>query len=219
MTRTTGSPSFRFPGATAVAPNLDRADEAALRTRLREQDEAACRLFVVTYGAQMLAVAGRILRDADATTEVVQDAFRIAFEGLATLDGSASLSRWVHRITLHAALAKWRAGRRRVPVNPALLEGALPRFDPSGHFREAPLPWSDLPELAVPRGQLHQKVREAIQRLPDNYRVALVLRDIEELPFDEVAELLDVTEGTARVHVHRARQALRTLLVPELTLC
>ena len=76
------------------------------------------------------------------------------------------------------------------------------------------LPWEGSPESRLERSQIRAIVREAIDRLPDPYRTVLLLRDIEEVSTEEAARLLGVTENAVKIRLHRARQALRTLLEP-----
>lgn len=143
--------------------------------------------------------------------DAVQDAFLSAFRGLADFAGDAKLSTWLHRIAVNACLMKLRS-RRSKPV--ASIDHLLPIFDESGHHAERIASWSDSPAERVHSAEMRAKVRECIDALPEPYRVVLMLRDIEELDTDETARRLEITPAAVKVRLHRARQALRTLLNP-----
>ena len=92
------------------------------------------------------------------------------------------------------------------------LENLLPQFSDDGHAAEPAEPWTANAVELCAQAELHALVRELIDELPANYREALLLRDLEELRSDEVARMLDITPNAVKIRVHRARQALRTLL-------
>jgi RNA polymerase sigma-70 factor (ECF subfamily) len=166
---------------------------------------------VAAEGGRMLAVARRMLRDEDAARDAVQEAFLLAFRGLARFDGRSRLSTWLHRIVVNAALMKLRS-RRAHPEES--IEPLLPTFREDGHSTIEYSEWPERPDHELARAELRGIVRAAIDRLPETYRTILLLRDIEELGTAEVAELLGVTSNAVKIRLHRARQALRELLDP-----
>jgi RNA polymerase sigma-70 factor (ECF subfamily) len=186
-------------------------DERALLAALRAGDERAFERLVREQAPRMLAVARRLLGDGEDARDAVQDAFGSAFRAIGSFAGDARLSTWLHRIVVNAALMKLRT-RRRKPEQP--IDDLLPRFEADGHRRDPGGPWQ--PAERLERSELRKLVREGIERLPDGYRTVLVLRDIEELDTTAVAELLGVSPGVVKTRLHRARQALRTLLDPHL---
>lgn len=185
-------------------------DEAGLLARLRDGDDAAFEELVRRQGPLLLAVARRILRNEADARDAVQEAFVSAFRALASFEGQARLSTWLHRIAANAALMRLRA-RRRKPEEP--IEDLLPKFLEDGHHAAHPTPWLSAERLIGER-EVRDFVRSAIDRLPESYREVLLLRDIEELDTAAVAEVLCITENLVKVRLHRARQALRTLLEP-----
>ena len=94
------------------------------------------------------------------------------------------------------------------------IDDLLPRFDDAGGWAEPQSSWDTT--ALVERAELRTRVRSAIDRLPENYRTVLLLRDIEELDTDETATMLGITPQAVKTRLHRARQALRTLLEREL---
>jgi len=188
-----------------------RETERALVTALQAGDDGAYETLVRTHAGRLLAVARRLLGDAEDAHDAVQEAFTSAFRAIGEFHGDARLSTWLHRIVVNAALMKLRT-RRRKPEQP--LEPLLPRYEADGHRIDPGGPWQ--PAERLERRELRKLVREAIERLPDNYRTVLVLRDIEELDTREVAERLGLDTGVVKTRLHRARQALRSLLDPHL---
>jgi len=96
------------------------------------------------------------------------------------------------------------------------VEDLLPKFLEGGHFARMPRRWSDAADAPVIEEEVRAAVREGIESLPENYRIALLLRDIEGLDNSELAEHLGVTVNAAKIRVHRARLALREVLDPHL---
>ena len=159
----------------------------------------------------MLAVARRFLGDEADARDAVQNAFVAAFRALDRFAAESRLSTWLHRIVVNASLMQLRARRRRPEES---IESLLPRFLEDGHrVRPAP-PWTESAESALLRQEVRELVREGIDRLPETYRLVLLLRDIEGLDTQETAKLLGVSANAVKIRLHRARQALRELLDP-----
>jgi len=186
-------------------------DDAALVDRLRGGDPHAFELLVRQYGGRMLATARRLVGTDDDAHDVVQEAFLAAFRAIDTFAGTAKLSTWLHRIVINAALMRLRSRRRRREES---IDALLPRFEEDGRWAE-PTSDRDVHGL-LERHETRAMVRKAIDQLPPIYRSALLLRDIEELDTDETASFLGLTPNAVKTRVHRARQALRTLLQREL---
>lgn len=183
-------------------------EEESLLAGLRAGDEAAYERVVRQHSPRLLAVARRILRNEEDARDAVQDAFLSAFRSLERFAGAARFSSWLHRITVNAALMKLR-GQKRRPERP--ITDLLPRFQPDGHPAEPVVPWEPAEKL-LQREETRALVRRAIDELPDAHRTILVLRDIEGLDTEQTAEHLGVGPGAVKTRLHRARQALRTLL-------
>lgn len=189
-------------------------DDAALLTRLRAGEGRAFEELVRTNGPRMLAVARRFFTTDEDAADAVQDAFLSAFKALPSFEGGSALGTWLHRITVNASLMRLRARRRRPEIP---IDDLLPRYRDDGH-RIDPLPASHpTDESDLERRELLARVRVKIDLLPDDYRTVLVLRDIEGLDTEAAAEALEITPGAVKTRLHRARQALRTLLEVELS--
>jgi RNA polymerase sigma-70 factor (ECF subfamily) len=161
------------------------------------------------YGARLLATARRILRDdEEAARDAVQDAFLSAHRALAHFRAEAKPATWLHRIVVNAALMRRRGRlhRRETPI-----DDLLPTFGADGHHLTLGVP-PPLPEDAVEQAALRVAVRAAVDALPDTYRTVIVLRDLEDLDTGETAAALGISPNAVKVRLHRARQALLTLL-------
>ena len=188
-------------------------DEAMLIGRLKAGEEQAFEELVRTFGGRLLAVARRYVRTEEDAQDVVQSAYLNAFRALGRFQGSCQLSTWLHRIVVNTALMKLRTRRRRPEES---IEDLLPTFQDDGHHVEQFSDWGSQADARIEQRQAHATVQACIGRLPDNYREVLVLRDIEELSTQEVAASLGMTTTAVKVRLHRARQALSTLLRREL---
>jgi RNA polymerase sigma-70 factor (ECF subfamily) len=187
--------------------------DAALLARLRAGEEGACEDLVRRHAGRMLAVARRLLRSEDDSADAVQEAFLSAFRSLDHFEGLSSLGTWLYRIVVNACLMKLRARykRREVP-----LDDLLPAFDEAGRHARPVRRWAEPAPALLARAETRARVRACIDRLPEGYRTVLLLRDIEELDTEETARLLGIAGGAVKTRLHRARQALRTLLAPRL---
>jgi RNA polymerase sigma-70 factor (ECF subfamily) len=184
-------------------------DEAGLVARLRAGDDRAFEELVRTYGSRLLAVARRFVRNDEDAQDIVQSAYLSAFRALEQFEGTCQLSTWLHRIVVNTALMKLRSRKRKPEES---IEDLLPTFHDDGHHVEQFSDWSAPADVLLERRQTRVTVRACIERLPDNYRAVLLLRDIEERSTQEVAEALSMTPTAVKVRLHRARQALSTLL-------
>jgi len=158
----------------------------------------------------MLRTARRLLSNEDDARDAVQDAFLSAFRSIEGFQGASRLSTWLHRIVVNAALMKLRSKRRKPEQS---IDELLPEFLEDGHQTPRSAKWNE-PYADLERRETHALVRHCIDQLPDAYRTVLMLRDIEELDTGETAELLGVSPNAVKIRLHRARQALRTLLDP-----
>jgi RNA polymerase sigma-70 factor, ECF subfamily len=186
-------------------------DEASLVAQLRAGDEAAFEQVVRSYGGRLLAVARRIVGSEEDARDAVQDAFMNAFKSLDRFEGNAKLSTWLHRIVVNAALMKLRTRKRKPEQS---IETMLPSFLDDGHHEERFQSWEEPIDKLMERAENRELVRKQIDALPEGYRTVLVLRDIEGLDTEETANVLGLSVNATKIRLHRARQALRTLLAP-----
>ena len=184
-------------------------DDRQLLKALQGGDEQAFELLVRVYGGRMLAVARRFVRNDEDAQDIVQTAYLNAFRSVGQFEGHCQIGTWLHRIVVNTALMKLRSRRRKPETS---IDELLPSFQDDGHHVEQFSDWCAPADELMERDQTRALVRSCIDRLPENYREVLMLRDIEELSTEESARMLSMTPTAVKVRLHRARQALSTLL-------
>ncbi|MGE5275690.1 MAG: sigma-70 family RNA polymerase sigma factor [Acidobacteriota bacterium] len=204
-----GSPAAR-PGAVGGPA----AGSRSLLERLKAGEHEAFESLVCEHGGRLLAVARHFLASEEDARDAVQEAFLSAFRALPRFRGESSLSTWLHRIVINAALMK---ARRASRAPERRIEELLPRFDGQGRHLGPVEPWDEAgasPEAVASNAEARQAIRACVQSLPLSHRVVLILRDVEGLSTHETARLLALTPNAVKIRLHRARLALRGLLAP-----
>jgi RNA polymerase sigma-70 factor (ECF subfamily) len=196
----------------ALGTARSEPERDAFLASLRANDPVAVASLVRQETPRLLSVARRILRNDEDAKDAVQEGLIAALSSLDRFEGGSQLSTWLHRIVVNAALMKIRAKRSRPEES---IEELLPGFEADGHISVPASEWAPADTLVM-REEVCQLVRSSIDRLPESYRTVLLLRDIEELSTEETAQALEITPAAVKVRLHRARQALRTLLDPRL---
>lgn len=202
------TPIVREMADTLPTPADAAARDAELVDRLRAGDSQAYEQLINEYGGRLMAVARRLLRNEEDARDAVQEAFLGAFRNLDQFEGTSRLSTWLHRIVVNASLMKLRSKSRRPEQS---IDDLLPKFNAGGEADELPRRWSEVSD-ALEQKETRQLVQDLIGRLPDAYRTVLLLRDIEQLDTHEAAQALGISENAVKTRLHRARQALRSLL-------
>ncbi|NBB88079.1 MAG: sigma-70 family RNA polymerase sigma factor [Bacteroidetes bacterium] len=172
-------------------------------------DERAFEEMVREESSRLYHVILRIVKDEDEAQSLVQETFLQAYKSMDRFRGESKLSTWLIGIGINLA----RSSLRKTSRYDTLAEEDMERLQPSfnmGAYTEEYSPWR--PDVVADKSQRREIVHRAIEQLSDTYREIIILRDIEQLDTSETAQALDITEGAARVRLHRARQALRTLL-------
>lgn len=191
-------------------------ETAAFVSALQSGDEAAFERLVWSNWKPLFTVASRILGDEEDARDAVQETFLAAFRSLRAFRRESRVSTWLHRIVVNAALIQLRRRRRK----------------PEESLEESPLHWDKIQEPARLPGaaptesadkillqrEIRAHIMSCIERLPDNYRTVLLLRDIEERDLDVTAKALGTSPNAAKIRLHRARKALRKMLGDPLVL-
>jgi len=159
----------------------------------------------------MQALAKRILNDDPLAEDCVQESFISVMQKIASFQGRSSFKAWLKRIVINNCLMKLRQQQRRSEIN---VDDLMPEFDNNDCRLDPHSQTIKTPETVLQDHQSSEQVINHINQLPDDYRVILLLRDIEELSAKEVAEILECSEGTVKVRLHRARCALKKMLEP-----
>ena len=172
-------------------------------------DRAAFEQLVRAESPRLYRVILRLVRDEDEAESLLQETFLQAYKRLPTFRRESKLTTWLYAIGINLARASLRKSRRMTSLSEAEMEHLQPRFL-MGQYTEPYETWN--PQKLAERTERRDLVRAAIEKLPEEGRTIVTLRDIEGLSTAETAEILQISEGAARVRLHRARQALRKML-------
>jgi RNA polymerase sigma-70 factor (ECF subfamily) len=185
----------------------DDTDQELVR-RVQAGDQTAFNLLVLKYQHRVLKLVGRFVNDAAEAEDVAQEAFLKAYRALASFRGDSAFYTWLYRIAINTAKNALVSQRRR-PV-----DFDLDLQDPEQYDRQARLKESDTPEGVLLTEEIRTVVEEAMAQLPEDLRTAIVLRELEGLSYEEIAEAMDCPVGTVRSRIFRAREAIDKKLKP-----
>lgn len=186
------------------------SDSELLTAAQRGGDEGftAFEALVARYRDRIYRLALSMTKSESEAEEVVQDAFLNVFRNLDSFKGASSPSTWIYRIATNSALMRMRTRRRKPLLSIEELQPARPArrsIWPSGS-------WGRQPETAALDRELRGQISAAIAKLPDKYRIVLLLRDVEGLSNAEVAQMIGVTVPTVKARLHRSRLYVRNEL-------
>ena len=190
----------------------DTGDDSWLVEGLRQGTEAAYEALIAEYQQPVYNLAVRLLSDSSDASDVVQEVFLKVFRKIGAFRGDSSLKTWIYRIAVNEAYnyQRWFGRHRKQEVGlDEEEEGTL------NYSQRLPDP-SRSPFDCVADQEQHKLVEGALARLNPSYRMAVVLRDIEELSYEEIAEILQVALGTVKSRILRGREALRKELAGRL---
>jgi RNA polymerase sigma-70 factor, ECF subfamily len=191
-------------------------EERALVARSQQGDQHAFNALVERHQAGAYALALRMLGDPDQAADVTQDAFLSAWRAIGTFHGSSFRS-WLLRIVSNGCFDVFRARRRHPSTSlETMLEGDAEEAGAGPSDAHMPAAMIDAtwdPERAALRAEVVEAIEQALQRLPPEQRLALILSDVQGLPYEEVAQIMDTPLGTVKSRIARARGHLRGLLL------
>jgi len=179
-------------------------EQGALIARAVRGEVEAWSVLVTHHRPTVLRTARHLLGDPDAAEDAAQDVFVRMQSSLARFRGDADLTTWLYRVTLNVC----RDRLRRARVRPGEVD--IDRHPPGPELRVEPRP-----DEAVDRGRTRAAVRAAIDRLPPDQRDAVLMRFIDDLPYEEIARLSGVPQGTVASRVFRALERLGRELEPK----
>jgi RNA polymerase sigma-70 factor (ECF subfamily) len=187
-----------------VAP---QQEDRELLTRSQAGDMAAFEALVGAHRDKVFGLALRMTRSEADAAEITQDTFLSAYQHLNDFRGDAAFGSWVHRIAANHALMRLRH-RRVVQAAEDELKG--PEFTEHGSLAQYPQQdWSRDAEGQALDAELGQAIQQATDRLPEGYREVFLLKDVEGLSYDQIAELTGSSVPAIKSRLHRARLALR----------
>jgi RNA polymerase sigma-70 factor (ECF subfamily) len=185
-------------------------DEAGLMTELRSGSQPAFDWLVTHYHRPVYGLVAGILYDSSEAADVTQEVFLRAFRGINGFREGSSLKTWLYRIAVRQALNHRRWSWRHLRQQSSMDTGA---GGEDGHAVEFKAPGAS-PFDEVASREVQQAVRRALLKVADSFRMAVILRDLEGMSYEEIAEVLDVSVGTVKSRILRGRRALRELLGP-----
>ncbi len=187
--------------APDTGSDLDLVDAA------RRGDYAAFERLVSRFRDRIFRLARGMTSNDDEAEEVVQDTFLAVFRKLGTFRGESSVSSWIYRVAANNALMRLRRQRRKPHLS---IEDARPDFTEDGtEFVDSPGDWARQPDEKLLDRELGVRIESAIAELPEKYRMVLLLRDVEGLSNEQVADTLGVTVPTVKSRLHRSRLFVR----------
>ena len=194
----------------STVPGTAEPSDETLAAQAAAGDNSAFEAIVDRYQARVFRLAARLTNGTEAP-DVLQETFLQVYRHLASFRGQSQFRTWLYRIAMNAALMHRRSSARRPAES---LDRFLPRFDADGRHVAAPaqLQAASRADELLDRKVLAEKAREMIARLPETYRDAFVLRDLEEMSTADVAQTLGLEPAAVRQRVHRARLMLRGCL-------
>src|SRR5688500_12737583 len=185
----------------------DENDQQLVR-RVQAGETAAFDLLVRKYQHRVLKLVSRFVNDAAEAQDVAQEAFLKAYRALPSFRGDSAFYTWLYRIAINTAKNALVSNRRR-PV-----DFDLDLQDPDQYDRQAKLKDVDTPEGVLLTEEIREVVERAMEQLPEDLRTAIVLRELEGLSYEEIAEAMDCPVGTVRSRIFRAREAIDRKLKP-----
>ena len=204
--------------ATTLAPEEPRADgqptDRELVEKAQKGDGQAFAMLVDRHQRQLFRLALRMTGSEADAQEVLQEAFLNAYQKLPLFRGEAQFSSWLYRIAANSALMRLRR-KRRAPdaLGEQPLELAGPRFSAEGYLEPTSTSdWSQRADERMMSGQLGDAINKAVDQLPEDYRTVFLLKDVDGLSNEDIAQALDLTVPAVKSRLHRARLALREKL-------
>src|SRR5499427_8601040 len=192
-----------------------RSQEAAVIQELKAGSEDAYAWLIGEFHQPIYSLVYRMMNDPSDAADTTQEVFLKVFRGMKHFHGESSLKTWIYRIALHEAAnrRRWwfRHKAKETSIEPAESEGTgltenamqLALTDPA-----------DSPFDSVAHREVQHRVEEELRKVPEPYRTTLILRDLEEMSYEEIADVLEVSLGTVKSRLTRGRQALRQRLAP-----
>jgi RNA polymerase sigma-70 factor (ECF subfamily) len=186
----------------------ERELDHELVRRVQQGDSKAFDLLVRKYQHRIVGLIGRYLADWSECQDVAQETFLRAYRAIGNFRGDAQFYTWLHRIAVNTAKNHLVSHNRRPPTDDIDIDDAE-QFASGMRLRD-----NDTPERELMRQQLEQTVMRAVEALPEELRVAITLREVDGLSYEEIAKKMDCPIGTVRSRIFRAREAIDLEMQP-----
>jgi len=187
----------------------DREADQILVEQVQRGDKRAFELLVAKYQRKIFRLLSRLIRDSAEIEDVAQEAFIKAYRALPNFRGESAFYTWLYRIAINTAKNYLVAQGRRAPTTTETEIDEAENFDEGDQLRDV-----NTPDSMLLSKQVGEAVNRAIERLPEDLRTAIVLRELEGLSYEEIAETMNCPIGTVRSRIFRAREAIAEELRP-----
>ena len=187
----------------------ERNIDQLLVDRAQHGDKKAFELLVVKYQRKLMRLISRLIRDQAEAEDVVQEAFIKAYRALPQFRGDSAFYTWLYRIGINTAKNYLVTQGRRAPTSTEADVEEAETFDDGDQLRDI-----NTPESMLATKQIAETVNLAMEVLPDELRMAITLREIEGLSYEDIAEAMHCPIGTVRSRIFRAREAIAEKLRP-----
>lgn len=179
--------------------------------RAQNGEQRAFQTLVEKYQRKAYSVAYSMVRNQDDAMDLTQDAFVKAYRNLANFQGSSSFYTWLYRIVVNLCIDHLRKSNRVQNVD---YDDTFRRNDENAQGGEALLPsmMGSNPSKALGRKELLEQMQKALESLSPNHRTAIILREVEGLSYEEMAEAMNVSKGTVMSRLHHARKNMQAAL-------
>jgi RNA polymerase sigma-70 factor, ECF subfamily len=190
-------------------------EEAAIVAELKAGSEAAYAWLIGEFQQPVYGLVYRIVNDPADASDTTQDVFLKVFRGMKQFHGESSLKTWIYRIALHEA-----ANRRRWWFRHKAKETSIEPVEAEASgggemaMQTALTDHAESPFDNVAHHEVQKRVEEELRQIAEPYRTTLILRDLEEMSYEEIAEVLEISLGTVKSRLTRGREALRKRLTP-----
>ena len=192
-----------------------RAEEAAIVADLKAGSETAYAWLIGEFQRPVYGLVYRMMSDPADAADTTQDVFLKVFRGMKHFHGESSLKTWIYRIALHEAANRKRWWfRHKVHETSIELPESEGNRNGDGAIESALTDRHESPFDNVAQNELRQRVDAELHRVDEPYRTTLILRDLEEMSYEEIAEILQISLGTVKSRLTRGRQALKKRLAP-----
>ena len=179
-----------------------QSTDKKLVKRIQKGDKGAFDLLVLKYQHKIVNLVMRYVRDPELALDITQEAFIKAYRALPRFRGDSAFYTWMYRIAVNTAKNHLAAQRRRP------MDVELDLQDPEQYDLHAKLKETDTPEGVTLSNELRQTVERAIAALPEDLRTAIILRELEGMSYEEIAQTMECPVGTVRSRIFRARDAI-----------
>lgn len=184
----------------------ENVSDLQLIDRVLSGDSNSFEMLIIKYQRKLYATILNIVKDSDSAEDIVQDAFMKSFEKLETLRNKNQFYPWIKRIAINCALLTFEKNKRMVDVSSGNDE------DKGDDFFER-ITDNANPEEDLLNSELRKFVRHFVDSLPDKLRVVIILREVEDMSYEEISEMLDIPVGTVRSRLFNARQYIKQRLI------